>query len=432
MNKENINSKKETVLLAIFISAVFGLTVWYMTEQHERLDYYLYLFGTDLGENKRILARVITKDGFLLSRPKFKINSKKREGYVFSFEGRIKNIDLEIGNGEISFPIKWNNLWNNSKKKGHVYNFTEKEINNSFSLRNASKIGKREIFLLPESFRIIPEFKTKVYLFCFEESKLCPDGPVSVGRERVELKNGVAEIEMTSPPEGQIKIAFDGVGDIYAAFPFTGKMFNIERRGVKKILYSLIDHREVYLDCYNRGAWQYSELVATSANGGVLPERYDKCDRIQVSFYSYDPGSTFFVYSEEPAGTISISDPYYTRLYENLESLLPNWRGRVLEIYNRSTFYGLTMLYSGVDYEKDYNEVKRKKLNSIWWIFLFVSVAGFVYFLVFMLRRTSVIKDEDGELLTLSLRKQRFVIVITSSIIFLFLFLLLYLFRSIS
>lgn len=226
-------------------------------------------------------------------------------------------------------------------------------------------------------------------------------------------------------------VGFDETGESGPVpFPYIGKMLLIKEVDDGLALYALSDDNPVYVDCFRRGVWKFSHLLISGIRGGVLPESYEKCDRIQASFNPADPGTIRFVYSKERPNASVVSDPYYQPLVGMIERFHPDMMNHFMKQYSAAYFRKLRPLFSHNNYEADFERGKNDKLNFLFGIISLVLSLFFVYFIAFISKRINVVVDEDGEYLTLNPTQRMLVIFGLCSAVLSSMLLLLYLLRN--
>ena len=94
--------------------------------------------------------------------------------------------------------------------------------------------------------------------------------------------------------------------------------------------------------------------------------------------------------------------------------------------YNSSVFQPLSKIFSGEKLERDFVSAKKSELSLYRTILIVSSFLGMILFGYAMLKRIRVVVDEDGELISNSLAKQRAIVAGALAFYALFIFGLLY------
>ncbi|MFO7735267.1 MAG: hypothetical protein R6W70_03510, partial [bacterium] len=195
---------------------------------------------------------------------------------------------------------------------------------------------------------------------------------------------------------------------------------------------TLSDTKSINIDCFSKGVWQLTSSVPGRSSGVELPKSYRNCSRIQASFNSVNPGTSYSVYTDGDFKEIEIVDDYYMSLRKDLlkhrRDLMNNFR----KIYARSAFINLKPLYNGFEQEDTVMESKHKTLSIVWWGIAFVSAVGLLIFILFMRTRFLTAHDDEGKLVTMSREQQYMTVVLTTAVMMLFIVLLLYFLKNLA
>lgn len=432
MFRNNLSDRFHVIALTAILAVIFVLFGIYMEEQKNKVNYYLYLAGNDIDKNHRALIQILSRDGYMVTTADVSINNKRVDSSTIEITGNIKNIDVKIGGENFSYEVNHQELIERSKKPILTSGFTDQDIENGKNALKMTKIGPKELFVLPATFRMTGEFATKVFFFCFENGGVCKDTKFYAAGHELKMADGIAETEMTMPPDNKVKIAFDDGSAGEFSFPYAGKMFMITEKEMKKTVYTLSDSKTVHVDCFYKGIWYFSDIVSVKFTGVVLPENYDFCDRIQLSYNSSDPGGSFFVLTKDQSKGVQVKDPYYTVLRDRLASYLPDSMPEFLRIYSASEFFRLNTIFSGLEYEKKFDGAKASKLSIFWWIIAFISIFESLYFGYYIHRRFHVVKDDEGETITFSHLQKKVMLVVVTSIPLAFFMLFLFILKRLS
>ncbi len=141
--------------------------------------------------------------------------------------------------------------------------------------------------------------------------------------------------------------------------------------------------------------------------GLVLPKVYTQCDTVQASMNSASPGTMTAVISTAKSLQGNIDDPYFAPLSKALPQFSPAAQRYFVTSYNASFFQPLSTIFSGEKLEKEFNAAREKELSLYRIMLIISSVLGFFLFAFIMFKNIKVIEDEDGEVISNSLAKQR-------------------------
>ena len=122
---------------------------------------------------------------------------------------------------------------------------------------------------------------------------------------------------------------------------------------------------------------------------------------------SASTGTMFAVYSKSDEIFGKINDPYYSSLAKTLPEFPEKARRFFVTSYNSAIFQPLSKIFSGEKLEHDFIAAKKSELALYRTILIISSVLGMIIFGYSMLKRIKVVVDEDGELISNSLAKQR-------------------------
>ena len=391
-------------LFFIIIAVMFFLLFFYINIQQEKYNYLLYFYGDSVSPGSQVLVKVISKDGGIVSNPDLKVNGKKHDSHLLELYPDLKEIHLKVGSFETVFPVKYRDIADSSLNVPFYIQFSEAEMSN---VPKVPRAGNRSIFIIPDSFRMVPEFETTIHLYCLSEGKPCKDDRIFINNTEKELKRGYVPYRTSMTTDNSINLMFTDGSSVVTRYPFYGKQFRFsENKGVIR-LDSLIEIYNVHIDCFQKGKWIKTDLVHVPGSGIALPSYYRNCDRIQASFNSHKPGGTFAVYTGNRSLEVPVSDPYYRELYSRIDQFSDQARFRFEQSYNRSFFIPLTLLFSGEVLEEKFLEEKEKKLSVLWWLIFSVSLASLIFFIIVIYSKFKVIEGLDGELITHSLARQR-------------------------
>lgn len=419
--------KKLTVqtLFSVAVSlSAFIFILLFVNLQQKKYSYYLYLYGESISPGSKALIKIITRDGEFVPAKEISINGKKTNSFLIDLRPDIQEISVKIGDSDVVFPIKYKELENIRVPVSEYLHISQKELENVSKPLSAAN---RTVFLLPDQFRAVSEFETKIHLYCLENGNPCKDEKVLINGIDRNLENGYLDFTTVFNNEQIVNILFADNISIAPKVPYSGKLFRFYSNDDGITIASLVDLNYVNIDCYSKGKWMGTDIISISSSGVRLPEEYKNCESIQASFNSYSPGTTYISISKSPVLKGEVNDPYYSLLAKNLSNFSKKAQYNFSSSYNSSFFKPLPMIFSGEILEKRFLDNKNKKLNFYWWMLLLTSLAGLVVFVVSVTRKMKVVEGIDGELISHSILKQRMILsgVVVMYVIFLTMFLYL-------
>ncbi len=426
----------KAIIVSAYIILIFILISVYIETQARKSHYFMYILGINPTENKGLI-QVVSGDGVIAQTAEISVNEQPSPTQFLKLSPFIKTIEINLANEKTIYPVSYEKLMNKRHFKQQKQSFTEKEIDLAARILSLSKIGKKEIFLLPETLRMVPEYDIKFYLFCFEENLPCKESELSFQGNLVPMKKGVAEMRTKLPINNEITIGFDASGEQgKLSFPFIGRMFMINNTLEGLFFSTLTESRGIYLDCYKNESWVFTESSGSLSRGGLLPPIFQNCDRIQASFNPENPGSSYFIFIRENNKPVQIHDPYFSELWNKIDSNLPEWREKFQAIYAQSEFYTLNRIYDGSDYEKERDTKRKSDLNMLWWAIAVTGFLGIASLVFYLLRKVSVhiFSDEDGmeTIISKSRFEQHLTIGVLAVVLSVFYILALYVLRYLS
>jgi len=400
----------------------------FFDQQQHKFHFYLHLYGRHPAKTHKAVVMIMAKDGAIVQNPHLEINGKKVEGNLIELNASVRTIDTNVDGFKSHFAISWDDIVNRGRFVPKEQGFTPRELGAAQKIKETSFIAGREIFLLPNSFRMVAEFNVPGYIYCLQDGNPCSDTSLNLDGKDYPLKKGVAEVVFRMPPSTMAVISFPD-GDVGAvAYPFKGRMFFWDDTKELLTLQTLIPVRRVVIDCYKAGEWLFSDGV--SCEGALtLPTRYELCDRIQASFDSGTPGTSFAVFTENTSENTIVVDPYYNSFIEKLPLFEKKHTQIFSRIYQRAFFLPLAHLYDGRTQEKLFNEKQRGTIKVIWGGIALILIFGILFFNFSVFRKIRVVEGEDGELLTHSFSKQVMALAASTLLLSLFAFGLLYLLK---
>ncbi|MBO4699811.1 hypothetical protein J5690_09425 [bacterium] len=368
-----------------------------------KYDYFIYLYGTSTAPGSKALVKVLSRDGELVSNPVVFVNGVKQLSSLIDLRPDMKEIKVVFGTTEAAFPLKYKDVTNYSFKAQKVLRPTGLEPEKA----KIVNVGPRKIFLLPENFRAVSEFETTVGLYCTENDKPCADSSIFLDGSQHELTNGFMKFTTVFGKDQGVNISFENGDSGYIPIPYPGKMFKFYKTQNSLTLASLSDTRNVHIDCFNDGKWVGTDIVSIGYEGLVLPEPYSRCDTVQASMNSAAPGTMFAVLSSVKTPVGKVDDPYYSALSKAFTHFSPAAQRYFTTSYNASFFQPLSTIFSGEKLEKEFNAARDKELSVYLTMLIISSILGFFLFAYIMLTNIKVVEDEDGEVISNSLAKQR-------------------------
>lgn len=414
-------------LLLKIVSLVTYLTAFvsvclFVNTQMNKYDYFIYLYGTSTAPGSKALVKVLSRDGELVSNPVVFVNGVKQLSSLIDLRPDMKEIKVVFGTTEAAFPLKYKDVADYSFKPQKKLRPTNQEAEKA----KIVNVGIRKIFLLPENFRAVSEFETTVGLFCTENDKPCTDTSIFLDGSQHELNNGFMKFSTVFGKDQGVNISFESGESGYIPIPYPGKMFKFYKTKDSLTLASLSDTRNVHIDCFNDGIWVGTDIVSVSYEGLVLPEPYTRCDTVQASLNSASPGTMFAVITSAKTLWGNIDDPYFSPLSKALPQFSPSAQRYFVTSYNSSFFQPLSTIFSGEKLEKEFNAARNAELSAYRIMLIISSIIGFFLFGYIMLKNIKVIEDEDGEVISNSLAKQRAIAICALSFYALFILGLLY------
>ena len=388
--------------IVIYLTAFISICLFVNT-QMVKYDYFIYLYGTSTAPGSKALVKVLSRDGELVSNPVVFVNGVKQLSSLIDLRPDMKEIKVVFGTTEAAFQLKYKDVTNYTFKAQKALRPTGLEVEKA----KIVNVGPRKIFLLPENFRAVSEFETTVGLYCTEDDKPCADSSIFLDGSQHELTNGFMKFTTVFGKDQGVNISFENGDSGYIPIPYPGKMFKFYKTQNSLTLASLSDTRNVHIDCFNDGKWVGTDIVSIGYEGLVLPEPYSRCDTVQASMNSAAPGTMFAVLSSVKTPVGKVDDPYYSALSKAFTHFSPAAQRYFTTSYNASFFQPLSTIFSGEKLEKEFNAARDKELSVYLTMLIISSILGFFLFAYIMLTNIKVVEDEDGEVISNSLAKQR-------------------------
>ncbi len=414
-------------LLLKIVSLVTYLTAFvsvclFVNTQMVKYDYFIYLYGTSTAPGSKALVKVLSRDGELVSNPIVFVNGVKQLSSLIDLRPDMKEIKVVFGTTEAAFPLKYKDVADYSFKPQKKLRPTSQEAEKA----KIVNVGQRKIFLLPENFRAVPEFETTVGLYCTENDKPCADTSIFLDGSQHELNGGFMKFSTVFGKDQGVNISFENGDSGYIPIPYPGKMFKFYKTKESLTLASLSDTRNVHIDCFNDEKWVGTDIVSVGYEGLVLPEPYTRCDTVQASLNSASPGTMFAVLTSAKTLLGKIDDPYFSPLAKALPQFSQSAQRFFVTSYNSSFFQPLSTIFSGEKLEKEFNASRNAELSAYRIMLIISAVIGFFLFGYIMLKNIKVVEDEDGEVISNSLAKQRAIAICALAVYVLFILGLLY------
>ena len=388
--------------VVIYLTAFVSICLFVNT-QMVKYDYFIYLYGTSTAPGSKALVKVLSRDGELVSNPVVFVNGVRQASSLIDLRPDMKEIKVVFGTTEAAFALKYKDVAD--------YRFTlQKALRPTSQEAEKAKVvsvGQRKILLLPENFRAVSEFETTVGLYCIENDAPCTDASISLDGSQHELKDGFMKFTTVFGKDQGVNVSFENGDSGYIPIPYPGKMFKFYKTKDSLTLASLTDVRNVHIDCINDGKWVGTDIVSVGYEGLVLPQPYARCDTVQASMNSASPGTMFAVLSSVKTPVGKVDDPYYSALSKAFTRFSPAAQRYFTTSYNSSFFQPLSMIFSGEKLEKEFNAARDKELSAYLTMLIISSILGFFLFAYIMLKNIKVIEDEEGEVISNSLAKQR-------------------------
>jgi len=414
-------------LLLKIVSLVTYLTAFvsvclFVNTQMVKYDYFIYIYGTSTAPGSKALVKVLSRDGELVSNPVVFVNGVKQLSSLIDLRPDMKEIKVVFGTTEAAFPLKYKDVADYSFKPQKKLRPTKQEAEKA----KIVNVGQRKIFLLPENFRAVPEFETTVGLYCTENDKPCADTSIFLDGSQHELNGGFMKFSTVFGKDQGVNISFENGDSGYIPIPYPGKMFKFYKTKESLTLASLSDTRNVHIDCFNDEKWVGTDIVSVGYEGLVLPEPYTRCDTVQASLNSASPGTMFAVLTSAKTLLGNIDDPYFSPLAKALPQFSQSAQRFFVTSYNSSFFQPLSTIFSGEKLEKEFNASRNAELSAYRIMLIISAVIGFFLFGYIMLKNIKVVEDEDGEVISNSLAKQRAIAICALAVYVLFILGLLY------
>ncbi|MBR6245219.1 hypothetical protein IKR20_06560 [bacterium] len=417
-----------------FLSVLSGLAAFlslfmFVNVQMDKYNYFIYLYGESNQPGAKALVKLISRDGEIVGNPRIFLNGVQQATSLIDLRPDMREIAVEFGGERVSFPLTFGDISAKPVFKAKPLHLTPQELSKP---PHPQRIGGRKVFLLPEQFRLVPEFETTLYLYCVEEGKPCQDDVVIINGTEQRLKNGYVPVSSVFSKDAGLTVGFhDGLSD-FVRVPYHGKMFKIYEDKNAVTLASLSDTRNVHIDCYSGGAWAGTDIVSVSFEGLVLPAVYKNCDTVQVSLNSASPGTMFLVRSKANDLRYPVDDPYFRELAGALKHFPPAAQANFAKAYNSSFFQPLSVVFSGEKLEKEFMKKRGESLAFYRTAFIMAGLVGLVIFAYSMIRRIRVVEGEDDELISHSLKRQWFMTIAAIAFYLVSLFSIVYLFNHLA
>ena len=412
------------IVSGITYFVAFAAVCLFVNAQMERYDFFLYLYGESTAPGSKALVKVISRDGELVFAPDIFVNGVCQPSQLIDLRPDLREIKVVFGQMEATFPIKYSDITNYPFVLQKPLGISLQEAKN---VRRPVDFDGRKIYLLPENFRAVSEFETTVALYCTKDDKPCEDTSVFLNGVRYGLDNGFLKFSTVFQKDQCVDVYFEEGESAFVPVPYAGKMFKFIKTGNSLTVSSLSTVRTAHIDCFSNGKWAGTDVISVGYEGVALPQVYSKCDTVQASMNSASPGTMFAVYSGLNEIRGKISDPYYSSLAKALPNFSEKAQNFFITSYNSSVFQPLSKIFSGEKLERDFVSAKKSELALYRTILIISSILGMILFGYSMFKKIKVVVDEDGELISYSLAKQRAIAFGALAFYAFFIFALLYL-----
>ncbi|MFO7736628.1 MAG: hypothetical protein R6W70_10520, partial [bacterium] len=219
-----------TIALISVLLVLFVLIWIYLSVHTKRVEYYLFLYGDDLSSTEKVYAQVLSRDGITVKNPVLKINGRfKSENSMIDMHSSVKSISVIVGDVTVDYPVNYDKIKRNSRRERTVSQFTSKEIEENRNGSKIAKIGGRKIYVLPETFRMYPEYETVVHFFCFTEEAPCSE-KVFINGDETAFENGAVSGKITMPMRQTAVFEFENGDSGELLFPYKGRSFMIKEQ----------------------------------------------------------------------------------------------------------------------------------------------------------------------------------------------------------
>lgn len=426
--EKNTLSPLAVISVAIFSSA-FLFIFLFVNRQQDKYGYLLHIYGADNLPGSVALVKVMSKDGEVVSNPEIAINDKVVPTSLIELRPDIKKISVKQGKLELNFPVRFSDIENSRVIPSETVRFSSKDLENKIK---PGVIDGKKIFLLPDQFRVVPEFETDVHLFCLNGKEPCKEHEVTINGIKKEMFKGHLVFKTVFTREKHLLISIGESESVKAEIPYSGRMLRFYPQEKSITLAALSGVRNVHVDCFSQDKWIGTDIVSVPREGLVLPDAYLNCETVQASFNSASPGTTFAVYSRSYNLKGMIDDPYYSEIAPHLDKFSNKAVNSFIKNYNSSFFKPLSLVFSGEKLEKEFDREKQKDLQFYWWMLLISGLAGLAVFVGTALKKMKIVEGIDGELISQSMAKQRAMLAGATVIYIAFLISLLYLFKNLA
>lgn len=426
------DSKRTAIALISFLALIFVLLSVFLRMHGEKRDYHLYLLGDDLRTTPRILARVVSRDGYLVTDARITLDGRPADGLLLDASRPFRTITLTVGGTSYEYDADLGRILEKSARHLPDAWFTEKEIREAEAAVRRIATAPKRLYVVPDAIRLFGEQPNHITLFCFTDDGPCRDDRVTVGAASFPLNNGIGEGTLIPSFQSELMARFPDDTVVPLLFPYPGKMFSLEKEGERWIARTLVDMNNIHIDCWRGDRWQVTDVVSVPPTGRPLPPHYAACDRIQVSSDPHDPGGNFLVRTTGVATPPDVADPYFRALLDDIGRHRPDAAAILLERYPAAFFRRLNVVFSSIEGEQAFEARKSGRLAIVWWILAAVAAAGIAVFSVFSYRRFTTVVGDEEEPITLSRRQQKLIVIAASVALALFFIVLLSVLRNLA
>ncbi|HNT27680.1 MAG TPA: hypothetical protein PKH10_05810 [bacterium] len=425
------DAKRTAIAIVSFLAVIFALVSVFLWLHGEKRDYHLYLLGDDLRTTPRLLARIVSRDGYLVPDARIELDGRPTPGMIFDATHPFRTVTLTIGGTAYEYEADFGRMLEKSARRLPDAWFTEKEIQEAEAAVRRIATASKRLYVVPAAIRLFGEQPNDITLFCLTDAGPCTDDRVIIGASSFALRNGIGTGTLTPSFQAEIMARFPDDTVVPLLFPYPGKMFSLEKEDDRWVARTLVDMNNIHIDCWRGDRWEVTDVVTVPPTGRPLPSHYAACDRIQVSGDSHDPGGNFLV---RAAGATprDISDPYFRALLDDLDRHRPDAAAILLDRYPAAFFRRLNIIFSSTEDEQAFEARKKDRLAIVWWLIAAVAAAGIALFSVSSYRRFTTVVGDEEEPITLSRRQQKLIVIAASAALALFFVVLLSVLRNLA
>lgn len=430
--QSDIDTKRTAIAIISFLTVIFVLVSVLLWMHGEKRDYHLYLLGDDLRSTPRLLARVVSRDGYLVPDARIELDGRPTPGMLFDATRPFRIITLTVGGTSYEYDADLGLMIEKSARRLPDAWFTEKEIHEAEAAVRRIATAPKRLYVVPAAIRLFGEQPNDITLFCFTDAGPCPDDRVTIGATPFALRNGIGAGTLTPSFQAEIMARFPDDTVVPLLFPYPGKMFSLEKEAERWVARTLVDMNNIHIDCWRGDRWEVTDVIAVPPTGRPLPPHYAACDRIQVSGDSHDPGGNFLVRAGAAATPRDVADPYFRALLDDIGRHRPDTAAILLERYPAAFFRRLNVIFSSIEGEQAFEARKKERIAVVWWLIAAIAAIGIAVFSVSSYRRFTTVVGDEEELITLSRHQQKLIVIGASVALALFFIVLLSVLRNLA